>query len=565
MYLNVPGYLHTDATYKGYFVQHRHSDSTFTIKPVSQDVISRYVLSLKSNAEGYDGINLKMIIMIFPQSLEYITDIINCSISSSSFPDIWKIAKILPLPKNNSPNDVNDLRPISILPCLSKVLERVVCTQLTEYLEQHQIIPSLQSGFRKGRSTTTALIDVTDSILAEQDKGMCTLLVLLDFSRAFDAINTNLLLGKMTYYGFDTKTILWFQSYLSNRKQIVKLAQSDGTSLYSTMTPVTRGVPQGSILGPILFILYCADIIKCLKKCRYHLYADDVQVYISFKPEDFESAVEDLNKELGAIAEWSDKNCLVLNPSKTKYMLFGTERMKRDLPVPLNVMLLGEPVERVEIARNLGLSFDSNLRFEKHVSSCVRNCFYRLKVLYKIRPFLTEELRMQLVESLVLSKLNYADIVYGPRLLARTKQLIQRVQNACARFCFAIPYRDHVTPYLNKHFILKMKSRRKLHLACLLFGVIKHQQPHYLYSRLGWVGSSRECARRQCSKQLVTHPHKSAAFRGSFRYAASKIWNNIPPPFKNIGTIGTFKLHLRRYLLNAQREVGNINLDKSHI
>lgn len=169
-------------------------------------------------------------------------------------------------------------------------------------------------------------------------------------------------------------------------------------------------------------------------------------------------------------------------------------------------------------------------------------------MLYNIRPYITEPLCIQLVESLVLSKLNYMDPVFGPRLLAKTKRLIQRVQNDCARFCFSIPPRSHITPFLNKNNILKMDHRRKLHLACLLFGVIQHKAPLYLFEKLTWLSSRRPLGARQCSIQLITPQHASAAFRGSFRYAATKCWNNIPPPIRNLQNITSFRKRLKKFI-----------------
>ncbi|KAH9634760.1 hypothetical protein HF086_013620 [Spodoptera exigua] len=144
-------------------------------------------------------------------------------------------------------------------------------------------------------------------------------------------------------------------------------------------------------------------------------------LYLSFEPDDYKTSITDLNEDLHRIAVWSKKNCLALNPAKTKYMVFGTKQQLKGLPPTLNLQVMGEPIERVDEARNLGLNMDSSLQFEKHVATSVQNCFFRLKILYKIRPFLSETIRQQLVESLVLSKLNYVATVYGPRLLARTE------------------------------------------------------------------------------------------------------------------------------------------------
>ncbi|KAL0879742.1 hypothetical protein ABMA27_003455 [Loxostege sticticalis] len=235
------------------------------------------------------------------ENIVTITAMVNRSILECTFPELWKVAIVKPLPKTSQPTSVQELRPISILPCLSKILERVVCDQLTKYLEKQDILPHYQSGFRKDHGTATALADVVDNLLAAQDRGMVSVMVLLDFSRAFDSINVSLLLSKLTFYGFDSRSVKWFHSYLTGRQQYVELKQMDGKSLLSQSRPVTRGVPQGSILGPILYILYSTDIIQCIKNCRHHLYADDLQMYLSFDPGDHASAVTRVNEDLERI------------------------------------------------------------------------------------------------------------------------------------------------------------------------------------------------------------------------------------------------------------------------
>jgi hypothetical protein len=560
-FLTLPSTSQVSISQLTYFEYHKHSEAVFSLEPINSEIITKIIRGLKSNAEGCDGISLNMLIMTLPYTLDTITNIINTSIITSTFPDIWKKAIVRPLPKISHPSELKDLRPISILPCLSKILEKTVCLQVTDYLEKNNILPDVQSGFRKGRGTVTAMLDVTDHILCAQDQGMCMLLVLLDFSRAFDCIDINLLLSKLSYYGFDNNALQWFNSYLTNRRQYVKLSRNDGSSQVSGTMELTRGVPQGSILGPILFIVYAADICTYIRNCKYHFYADDVQVYISCKQSEVDNAIEQLNMDLSRIAAWASSNGLLLNPTKTKYLVFGSKQQLSRLAPTLDVMLMDEPIERVCEARNLGLLVDDELRYEKHISNSVRGCFYKLKVLYKIRPFLSETLRIQLVESLVLSKLNYMDIVYGPRLLTKSKLLIQRVQNACARFCFTIPFRAHVTPFLNKCHILKMLHRRKLHLACLLFGVVNQQAPKYLFDKLSFRNPRGE---RQCRQPLLTHRHASAAFRGSFRYVATKCWNNLSPPLlRTLKGIHTFKAQVKKHLQHHQKSQENLKHDTS--
>lgn len=554
-FLNVPGSGLVRISQLTYFEHHRYSSDSvsFSLQPESDFTIYKILQSFKSNAQGMDGISLDMVLMTLPQSLSAITAIINNSIVHGIFPESWKLAVIKPIPKNSQPSTLSDLRPISLLPCLSKLLEKVVCLQVTKYLEDHHILPQLQSGFRRGHSTSSALLDVVDNLLAAQDQGMCSILVLLDFSRAFDSISIPLLLSKLAFYGFDSNSLNWFSSYLDQRKQCVELRLPNGHTLKSSLQAVPRGVPQGSILGPILFILYSADIVQAITNSKFHLYADDVQLYHSFQPHDISDTVKRINGDLARVLQWSESNSLVLNPRKSKYMLLGTKaRLEKLVNVPLNIQVGGVDVECVSEARSLGLILDKHLRFESHVAECVRNCFYRLRSLYRIRPYLSEEVRITLCESLILSKLNYCDVVYGSCLLVKTEKLIQRVQNACARFCFRIPPRTHVTPYLNSSNLLKMKARAKLHLAALLFGLINTKVPSYLYQKLKWVQDYSRYAKRDCTHVFVTPRHKLVAFRGSFRFAASRCWNDLPPPIRASKTLHTFRIRVKKLLLSSQ-------------
>lgn len=234
----------------------------------------------------------------------------------------------------------------------------------------------------------------------------------------------------------------------------------DGNASTSEKRNISRGCPQGSILSPLLFIIYTADLVAKITYCYTHLYADDTQLYYSFNPQDTDTAVININADLQAIDRWARENCLVLNPLKSKFMILGTKQQcSATVQQNPKISIGSDLIERVTKARNLGLIMDAELRFVEHVDAKIRNAFYRLKVLYNIRPFLKERTRIMLTESLVLSLLNFGDVVYGPRLFGKTEKAIQRVQNACARFCFDIPRRAHVTPYLNEKGRLKMKDQ----------------------------------------------------------------------------------------------------------
>uniref|UniRef100_A0A2A4IZ43 Reverse transcriptase domain-containing protein n=1 Tax=Heliothis virescens TaxID=7102 RepID=A0A2A4IZ43_HELVI len=275
--------------------------------------------------------------------------------------------------------------------------------------------------------------------------------------------------------------------------------------------------------------------------------------HFSRKADETSEAVQKINEDLQRVVEWSEENSLVLNPLKSKFMVLGSRNQVRTiLTTNPALTVMGESIERVELVCNLGLTMDPELRFEAHINNVLRNCFYRLKVLYGIRKYLSIPLRKQLVDSLILSRLNYCDIVYGPCLLSRTEHVIQRIQNACVRFCTNIPRRSHVTPYINELDLLKMAARRRLHLANLLFGVINSKKPDYLYSKLTWKPIRSDHGLRSVVCPLVVPMHRTTAFRGCFKFAATRCWNDIPPPLRRLKSKLPFKYLLKKHLLRDQ-------------
>ena len=553
-FLRVPGSDVVQISDLTYYEYHRHSDAVFKLSPVSETEIAKYIRSMTSNAVGGDGITRDMLILTLPRTLAVITAIINRSISTGRVPRQWKHSLVTPIPKVDDPSDLKDLRPISILPYMSKILEKSIYSQLYGFVERNNILPSMQSGFRRGRGTVTALLDVTDNVLAEQDSGCGTVLTLLDFSRAFDCLNTSLLISKLAFYGIDRQSISWFDSYLTQRSQSVRLVGADGGVRISNACLVDRGVPQGSILGPLLFIIYSADLSKAIKHSRFHCYADDVQLYISAPPNDMKAALCKMGEDLDRIANWSDRNCLVLNAEKSKYLILGSKsQVQKIVSANPRVEIQGQHIASVHEARNLGLLFDSHLHFEGHLMRLVKSCFYRLRVLYKIRNLLSEDARIRLCETLILSILNYGDLVYGPRMLSGAQRLIQRVQNACCRFCFHVPPRSHITPFLDKASMLNMRSRRQLHLASLMFDVVNFARPDYLHRKLRFpTDFDSRYGTRAARPPLSTHMHRTAAFEGSFRHQATKCWNNVPPPLRDITVKKKFKQMYKLHLLQLQ-------------
>ncbi|XP_059223232.1 uncharacterized protein LOC131997010 [Stomoxys calcitrans] len=359
----------------------------FSFQCVNSTDVMKSITSIKSNAVGTDDVSPIFIKLLMPQLLPYITYLINSIITKSTFPQKWKQAKIIPILKAN-----NEFRPIAILPFLSKVLENLLSSQITAFLENEKLLTEHQSGFRKKRSCTTTLIGVVEDLRKKQDKNMISMLVLLDHSKAFDTVNHDILCSKLNklFYFSDTACNL-IASYLSNRSQCVVLNEQK-----SNVLDISRGVPQGSILGPLLFTLYINDLPDVPETCSIQMYADDVQLYASTKVEDINSCISKFNKDLQAISEWACTNCLNINPSKSKLIIIGkTPASQPDI----NLRISDSTIQRVESSSNLGLTFNTKLNWTNHINRASGKIHGMLRNLWKLRTSTPQDIRLLLAKT----------------------------------------------------------------------------------------------------------------------------------------------------------------------
>lgn len=517
----------------------------FKFMQVNAVKIEKIINSIKSNAKGADGITIDMIKYCIPYILNHITHIVNASLDQSEFPEIFKNALVIPVPKINDPNSFSDLRPISILSAFSKIIERVMHEQINVFLNENNILPLQQSGFRKGHSTVSALLEVTDDIIRSVDERRTTALVLLDYSKAFDTLDHDLLCAKLHYYGFHNSAVNLICNYLTNRSQSVILSNNVSESL-----PVTSGVPQGSILGPLLFIVYAADIARQLNFCNYHQYADDTQVYLNFSKSEALQAITNINNDLESLHAYSIRSSLMLNPSKSTVIYFGPD--SDWTAANFNIIINGEILPTTGVAKSLGLVLDKQLRFREHTNKLVQKCYLALRNLFRNRFLLNKDIRKKLSESLVLSILNYADIIYGPCLDTRTAGRIQKIQNNCVRLVFNLTRRDHVTCKLNELGWLNMHNRRQLHYSCFLHKMFTTNHPEYLIKKLNQRSTSHNINIRH-SHHFTIPKHRTTFFKRSFCYSATKIYNSIPLQIKSYSPL-SFKASLRKNLFIKQLE-----------
>lgn len=528
------------------FAANRYNHSlSFKFNFATVAEISTIISNLTSNASGCDGINAKMLKLCSPIISEHITHIINCCLEAGYFPKQWKLSLIRPLPKIKNPQFYSDLRPITIIPTLSKVLEKFIQIQIYNYAINHKIISDLQSGFRKGYSTTTVLANVTDDIFSTLDKGNASALVLLDFSKAFDTLDHDLLCAKLTYYGFDATSVNFFKNYLLNRNQVVLLEENN-----SNISSITSGVPQGSVLGPILFLIYTADILNHVKYSKVLSYADDTQLSYSFCSTDINIVSTQLNADLNSIYEYSKSNNLKLNSDKCAVMFFSSKNLENLITSNVRLFIHNVPLKVVNKIKNLGLIFENNLRFTEHVSLLVKKCYAALKLLYTNISILNFKMRKKLCETLVLPILHYCNIVYFPCLDNLTKNRLQHIQNTCCRFVFKLRKYDHVFQKINDLGWLRIENLFKYHLTVFVHRLLLTSVPPYLRNKISFRHDIHNINTRFPTK-LDIPKYRLSLFRRSFSYNSVMIYNSLPVQYKSF-SVNKFRSSVKLYYFLSQ-------------
>ena len=306
--------------------------------------------------------------------------------------------------------------------------------QISFYLTKFSLFDSNQSAYKANFGCITALLKITDDILDNIDDSEVTILTLLDFSKAFDTVNHRLLLEKLSILGFSQNAQEWVTSYLSDRYQKV-VVNND----CSSWVKIKNGVPQGSILGPLLFNILVSDMRQFVVFNSSHGYADDVQFEISSNVENINEAIHQVNQDLTSISSYCRNSALTINEKKCFYMVIGTKPAikKVDAMVLDGMIINNKIIKRVKYVRNLGLTYDEVLSWRRHVNNIIGRAIAKFKDLNKYKKFLNEESKKLLCDSLILSLFNFGDVVYMNIDLYLQKK-IQKIQNLCLKFIFNI-------------------------------------------------------------------------------------------------------------------------------
>ena len=450
---------HTDVHFSNFLS--KNNDSIFSFQPVGEEEISIMISQLNTSKScGPNSVPTKLLkdnTDIFSSPLKHI---INLSFEEGCFPDMLKVANVCPIYKKKCKKKCENYRPISLLPNLSKLFERAMHSRLYEYLENNHLLYDLQFGFRKKNSTVHALLDIVDKIRENLDNKTFSCGVFIDLEKAFDTVNHNILLQKLQFYGILGKNISWFTSYLSNRKQRVKI-----NSQFSPYADISCGVPQGSILGPLLFLIYINDMKNSTKHSIVHHFADDTNLLCSERCEKL--LKRKLNEDLKLIYTWLCANRLSLNVDKTEFIVFRPPRQKLDcrFTLKLNQKTLFESTK----IKYLGMILDSSLSWKHHIFELRKKLGRAIGIIYKMKKLnCPQNILLSLYHSLFHSHMGYGICLYGlakndytSKIFLLQKRVIRLISNAA--------FTAHSKPLFDNLKILTLEKAITLQLAQLMW------------------------------------------------------------------------------------------------
>ena len=332
------------------------------IAHISQEEVLAIVNSLPNKSTGPSSIPLRLLKDVADLIIIPLCNIINLSFSLGIFPDLLKVTKVVAIHKGGSTQEVNNFRPISLLSIFDKIIEKLMHKRLYDFFDEHNILYELQFGFRKKMSTSHSLLEITEEIKESIDNGKFGCGIFIDLKKAFDTVNHKILLTKLEHYGIRGALLKWFESYLSNRKQYVY-----HNGIASDMKEITCGVPQGSVLGPLLFLIYVNDLPNISDKLRFFLFADDTNIY--YDSEDLIELEKTVNNELRKLSQWLNINRLALNVSKTNFVIF---RAKKKVYHNVTLILNRKAIEQKDHVKYLGVLMDEHLNWKKQIANVTK-------------------------------------------------------------------------------------------------------------------------------------------------------------------------------------------------
>lgn len=514
-----------------------HIDHDETTKAITQAMP-------KSQGNSPDTLSLRYFVNNMHLFVNTLTEIFNFCTKHSVYPDIWKTTLTVPICKVPEPKSPKNVRPITNQCHLAKIFDKILCPRIMSFLENQNLLSSRQSGFRKQYSTQTALLDLIDHIKLNIENGKVTVIVMLDFSLAFNSIKHIPILKFLRECNFSDESILFIYHYLFDRNFYIK----NKNKLY----PQNSGIPQGTGPGPLLFISGTNRVVSLLRYVICKLFVDDMDFYESCTLSELPNLIRNINRDLETVIHWAKEVGISVNPTKTVAMIFGTPKkveQLKNLDYP-SIIVDNIVVPFTSSARNLGIILSSDLTWNDHISKIISQVNGILQGLYRRSSCLPRSIKINLIKSLVFPCLDYACLTYDSLTKYLDSKLL-KLQNRCTRFIFNLRKDTRITPFRRRLNWLTPCSRRKYFMGVLTYNIILHKRPLYLYSVFEDFYSIPTRCLRSNSQQIFDIPLiLGRAYDSSFQTQAMKFWNQLPIQIRNSESLNIFKTKLFKFLFD---------------
>ena len=484
----------------------------------------------------------------------YYCSIVNSSFNEGKFPQTEKFSCVKPRIKGKcNPEELSSYRPLYNTSFLSKVLESAALAQLLDHLKKFESFPRVQSAYREFHSVETATCRIYNDLVVRKCNGDCTLLVLLDLSAAFDTVDHDILMRDLSLLGVQGKVSNWFYSFLNDRDFSVIIGKNE-----SDRAKMVTGVPQGSILGPVLFTVYTIELFYLLDSLNVecHFYADDTQIY--FTVLDLEQGKAKFHEIYTAVESWMFKRKLKLNSGKTEIMLVGSQS-KLEILNNLNDMTVGTSIVTLsKQVKSLGVVIDQSLSLKQQINYTKKKAVFNLMNISRISRFINESARMKLVHGLVFSVIDFCNSIYYG-LPNSDLHGLQIILNSAARIVTGMPRfsRDRITPVCIKLHFLPIKARIIYKLCLITYKALKFNQPKYLSELLKTYNPETSMNLRSIDENRLNEPvvSRSAVVKRSFEYSAPRLFNMLPIEIRQTNTVKSFKKSLKTYLFTQAYDI----------
>jgi len=508
------------------------------IYPASEEELLRIINKLKNTSAGHDDLSVKALKAAMESLLTPLTHLCNLSLQTGEIPGQLKIAKITPIYKSGDKDCFSNYRPISVLPVISKIFEKLMYNRLIEYIEQNEIFYENQFGFRRGRSTSMALTILIDKLHTAMDHNFFTLGVYLDLSKAFDTVDHRILLQKLQFYGIRGVALDWLKNYLSDRQQYVYFNGAN-----SSMGKISCGVPQGSILGPLLFLLYVNDMHTVCRSSFILLFADDTNIFVSGKS--LLEVEQTINNELKALSNWFKLNKLSLNIHKTKFMIIKS-RKKNINPQRLNINIDNINIQQVQYTKFLGVVIDEHLTWDNHIKYTTSKMAKITGILYKSRHRLNRIALRMLYNTLVLPYITYCLIIWGKTYNKHIKR-VQVAQNKLLRLITFSDYRASAQPLFIKLKLMTVEQLYKYNIIIFMYKYTNKHFPNNFNHLFMQNNENHQYNTRQSDRYRHNMPMQTIT-SFNIKTQGPLIWNKCPQEIRKSKSLHTLKRKLKRII-----------------